>query len=140
MALNHGYNAIFVWDTDHVVQTSADLTMDVSRGVIDITTHGSASLPFRSFKLGLVDPQDIVLPIQWDYSRAEIGEMISALWCETETECRFEGSASSTEPWFLGNCLVTKISPSGRMENEIQIVNVTFRVTGKPTTVLGYAV
>jgi len=138
MALNQGYNAIFVWDTDHVVQTSADLTMDVSRGVIDITTHGSASLPFRSFKLGLVDPQDIVIPIQWDYTRAEIGEMVSALWCETETACRFEGSASSTEPWFLGNCLVTKISPTGRMENEIQIVNVTFRVTGKPTEIMGY--
>jgi len=138
MALNQGYNAIFVWDTDHVVQTSADLTMDVSRATIDVTTHGSATLPFRSFRLGLVDPQDIVIPIYWDYTRAEIAEMVTAFFCETETECRFEGSASSSEPWFLGNCLVTKISPTGRMENEMQIVNVTFRITGLPTTVMGY--
>jgi len=138
MALSQGYNAIFVWDTDHVVQTNADITMDVSRATIDVTTHGSASLPFRSFKLGLVDPQDITLPIFWDYTRAEMGEMVSALFCETETKCEFEDAAGTANPFFNGNCLVTKISPTGRMENEMQIVNVTFRVTGVPTEILGY--
>ena len=138
MALKKGYTAIFVWDTDHVVQTSGDITMDTSRGVIDITTHGSATLPFRSFKLGLVDPQDIVIPIQWDYTRAEIAEMVTAFFCETETTCEFEDEADTSNVWFNGTCLVTKISPTARMENEIQIVNVTFRVTGLPTEIMGY--
>ena len=138
MALSQGYHAIFVWDTDHVVQTNADITMDVSRGVIDVTTHGSASLPFRSFRLGLVDPQDITLPIFWDTAHPEILEMSAAFFCETETACKFEDAAGSSYPFFDGNCLVTKMSPTGRMENEMQIINVTFRVTGKPTTEMGY--
>ena len=138
MALSQGYNAIFVWDTDHVLQTNADITMDVSRATIDVTTHGSASLPFRSFKLGLVDPQDITLPVFWDWSLPEMGEMSAALFCDTDTACKFEDAAGSAHPFFDGNCKVTKMSPTGRMENEMEIVNVTFRVTGKPTTIMGY--
>ena len=138
MALNQGYNAQVVWDSDHVLQTNADITFDASRGRIDVTTHGDSSLPYRSFEVGLFDPIEITLPIFWDYTRAETEEMVTALHCGTNTKVEFEDSTDSANPFINGNAKVVKISPTGRMENAMQIVNVTFLFSGAPTEILGY--
>ena len=138
MALNQGYNAQVVWDTDHVLCTNADITFDAARGRIDVTCHGDSDLPFRTFEVGLFDPIEFTLPIFWDYSLPETAEMVTALMCGTNTKLEFEDSTDSANPFINGNAKVVKISPSGRMENAMQIMNVTFLFSGAPTEILGY--
>ena len=137
MVLTHGYTGILTWDTDHVLQTRADITMDASRGRIDVTVHGDSGLPFRSYEVGLFDPIEITIPILWDYTRAEIAEMAAKLICGTNTKLEFEDSVDSANPHINGNAKVVKIGASARMENEMQIMNVTFLFSGAPTTLFG---
>ena len=137
MAYTKGYTGILTWDSDHVLQTRADITMSASRGRIEVTVHGSASLPFRSYEMGLFDPIEITLPILWDRSLPETGEMAAKLICGTNTPLKFEDSASSSYPHIDGNAKVTKIDTTARMENEMQVMNVTFLFSGAPTTLLG---
>jgi len=138
MALSGGWNARVVWDTDHILQTNADITMDAKRGRIDVTCHGDSGLPFRTFEVGLFDPIEFTLPIFWDYTRAETAEMVTALMCGTNTKLEFEDAADSANPFINGNAKVVGISATGRMENEMQIMNVTFLFSGAPTEILGY--
>jgi len=137
MALNQGYNAILVWDTDHTLQVKADITMDVSRGRIDVTVHGGSSLPFRKFESGLFDPIEITVPILFDYSRAETAEFAQKMICGTNTRLEFKDAAGTTNAHIDGNAKVMEIAASGRMENEMQINNVTFLFSGAPTTLYG---
>jgi len=137
MALTHGFTGIVTWDTDHVLQTRADITLDTSRGRIDVTCHGDAGLPFRSFEVGLFDPIEITIPILWDYTRAEIGEIAAKYVCGTNTPLKFEDSAGSATPHIDGNAKVVGLNASARMENEMQIMNVTFLFSGAPTTLFG---
>ena len=64
--------------------------------------------------------------------------MGTALMCGTNTQVEFEDSTDSANPFINGNAKVVKISPSGRMENAMQIMNVTFLFSGAPTEILGY--
>ena len=137
MALTHGYTGIVTWDSDHVLQTRADITLDTSRGRIDVTCHGDAGLPFRSFEVGLFDPIEITLPILWDYTRAEIAELAAKYVCGTNTPLKFEDSPASANPHIDGNAKVVGLNASARMENEMQIMNVTFLFSGAPTTLFG---
>jgi len=137
MALTHGYKGIVTWDTDHVLQTRADITLDTSRGRIDVTCHGDSSLPFRSFEVGLFDPIEITIPILWDYSLPEIAEIAAKYICGTNTPLKFEDEAGSAHPHIDGNAKVVGINVTARMENEMQIKNVTFLFSGAPTTFLG---
>jgi hypothetical protein len=137
MALTHGYTGLIVWDTDHVLQTRADITVDAARGTIDVTCHGDANLPFRRFEVGLFDPIEITIPILWDYTLPETAEMAQKLICGTNTSLLFEDAVASAHPHILGNAKVTKIGLSAQMENEMQIMNVTFLFSGAPTTLFG---
>ena len=140
MSNSQGYNARVRWDTDHILQTTADITLSTSRGRIDVTVHGDSGLPYRTFEVGLYDPIEITLPIFWDYTRAEIAEMVTAYNCGTNTNLIFEDVASSANPFINGNAKVVGIEASGRMENEMQIMNVTFLFSGAPTEIVGYSV
>ena len=138
MALTHGYTGIVTWDTDHVLQTRADITLDTSRGRIDVTCHGDSGLPFRSFEVGLFDPIEITIPILWDYTRAEIAEIVTKYMCGTNTKLEFEDDTDSANPHINGNAKVVGINFAARMENEMQIMNVTFLFSGAPTEIFGY--
>jgi hypothetical protein len=111
--------------------------MDASRGRIDVTVHGDSGLPFRSYEIGLFDPIEITIPILWDYTLPEIQEMAAKLICGTNTKLEFEDSVDSANPHINGNAKVVKIGASARMENEMQIMNVTFLFSGAPTTLFG---
>ena len=137
MALTHGYTGIVTWDSDHVLQTRADITLDTTRGRIDVTCHGDSSLPFRSFEVGLFDPIEITLPILWDYSRPEIAEIAAKFICGTNTPLKFEDAAGSAHPHIDGSAKVTGLNASAKMENDMQIMNVTFLFSGAPTTLFG---
>ena len=137
MSLTHGYTGILTWDTDHVLQTRADITVDAARGRIDVTCHGDSGLPFRSYEVGLFDPIEITIPILWDYTRAEIGEMAAKLICGTNTLLEFEDDTDSANPHITGNAKVVRIGMTARMENDMQIMNVTFLFSGAPTYLFG---
>ena len=137
MALDKGYDGIVTWDTDHVLQTRADITLDTSRGRIDITVHGASDLPFRTFSVGLYDPIEMTIPMLWDYTRAEVAEIMTAYNCGSTTKVEFEDDTDSAHPHITGMALVTGIGMSARMENEVQIMNVTFLFSGAPSYLFG---
>jgi len=137
MALTHGYTGILTWDTDHVLQTRADITLNTSRGRIDVTCHGDAGLPFRTYEVGLFDPIEITIPILWDITRAEMGEIVAKYLCGTNTQLEFEDSTDSANPHITGNAKVVGINATAQMENEMQIMAVTFLFSGAPDYLFG---
>ena len=140
MALTHGYCGIVTWDSDHVLQTRADISLDTKRGRIDVTVHGGSDVPFRSFEVGLFDPIEITLPILWDYTLPETAEIAAKFICGTNTPLKFEDSSGSAHPAIDGNAKITGIGHTAKMENDMQIQNVTLLFSGAPTTLFGETV
>ena len=129
------FMATFVFTDAFVSINSVDLSDHVRSVILDLTSEEqddtAMGANFRSRKGGLKDGS-ISLEFNSDFAASEIDATIFPILA---TSVAFEirptsSAASSTNPKYTGNCLVTQHVPFGNAVGDLATTSVTWPTTG----------
>lgn len=130
MANIQGYKAV-VKVGANTLHTRGPITIAKAKNRIDITCHGDAALPARTFMLGLQDPIEITLPVIYDSTDTALSTLLGLYDSGNSTAVTFESESGTT--LYEANFLVPNVRYTSDM-NDAQVVEVTLLQTGAATT------